>query len=347
MNIQKITVVIAFFILLALAFYGWKHQQSFQPVQANQPLIDDLSQKVNDIAVIEIHKQDAIISIEKKDNQWLLRQRDNYPVDISKVRALLLQLAESSLLEEKTSNSELYEQLGLDADSKVTIQAYLDTEKNEPLFSLAIGSTKGTIGTYVIKGNDSQSWLTSGTIRVDDTAHNWLQAEIVNIEPSDIATISIQHPGNQRIVLTANQPEGFLLEGLTQQQESDLTKVNSITTAFRNLQFQQVENASSKELSAGIVSEVMTRDGMRMSARIFGDKDQYWASFEVDASLKDVQVAADNTTDTAEALLAVTQQRVKQLTNKLSSRLFRISQATGKALSLQKSDLITKPKTAQ
>ena len=340
MNTKRAAIAIVFFILLALVIYGWQKQQVFEPVDTNQPLVKNLSKNVNDIALIEIEKQGVILSIEKKENQWLLRQKDNYPVDTSKVRTLLLQLAESSLLEEKTSNPALYEKLGLDAESRAKVQAYLDLEKSETLFSLDIGHTNGTIGTYIVGGDRPQSWLTSGVINVDSDLNDWLQTELFNIEEKDITQITIQNAEKQRVVLKADEFGGFVLEGLATGQESDPARISSITSSFRMLNFQQVENESSKDLSAGITSEIITSDGMLITALVLHEDGQYWAKFEVSASLDKVQV--DNTADTAESLFAITQKRVDQLKEKLSSRVFLLYEATGEALSSQKKDLIKK-----
>ena len=42
---------------------------------------------------------------------WTVAERDNYPADTGRLRKLLLELAEARLLEEKTSNPELYDRL--------------------------------------------------------------------------------------------------------------------------------------------------------------------------------------------------------------------------------------------
>ena len=82
-----------------------------------QLLFPELLEKVNDVSTIELTKQDTSLSLLKHNNQWVIKQADNYPADFGKIRETVIAVAELMILAEKTSNADRYEKLGVEKPS--------------------------------------------------------------------------------------------------------------------------------------------------------------------------------------------------------------------------------------
>ena len=340
MNRKKLIVSGAFVVLILLVIYGWQKQQGFAPEQSNQVLIDGLEKQVNDIALIQISSGEDRVTLAKEGSQWLLREQVNHPVDITKIRSLLLQLAESTLLEQKTSDSKLYSNLGLDDDSRVEIAGYLDQDTTNKLFALGLGNSSA-LGTYVLREGETTSWLASEQLYIDSDPTSWLQTQLFDIKAADMSRFTIQHSGNQKLLLvTDKKGTDLIVDGLSADEKADENKVKSVSRVFKNLRLSQVRDASEQESLAAVASTAITRNGLQISTLVFQDGDSYWASFMLDASLHDVDIPVDNTTDTAEDILDETEQFIKERAPILAGKQFKIAASAGKSFTYKRADIM-------
>src|SRR5205807_6921955 len=83
-------------VLLAIigggALYYYQQERSRQPANAGalgQPLLKDL--KVAEIASIRIVAPKATLTLQRKDEGWVIAERDGFPADLGKVRGFVLQ----------------------------------------------------------------------------------------------------------------------------------------------------------------------------------------------------------------------------------------------------------------
>ena len=89
---------------------------------SGQLLLPDLKARLNDIdkIVVRTGGNKTIATLARQKDGWVLVERGSYPADVGKIRKDLIALAEAKVLEEKTSNPEFYNQLGVDDIAKET-----------------------------------------------------------------------------------------------------------------------------------------------------------------------------------------------------------------------------------
>jgi len=111
MNIKSLVILILILLVGAGAYFYSGTQQSFNASDnIGIAILPDLQAALNNIDELEVVGADnqVLSTVVRDDTGWTVKQRNAYPADISKVRAALLSLAEAKIVEEKTSNADLY-----------------------------------------------------------------------------------------------------------------------------------------------------------------------------------------------------------------------------------------------
>src|SRR5262245_9423392 len=100
--------------LLAIVTFAANNQWSTRKT-AGEKLVPALADSIRLVAAIEIRQGGEAAVLERAANgTWSLKSRDGYPVDIAKVRTLLVGLGEAEIVEPKTSKPDRYAALELE-----------------------------------------------------------------------------------------------------------------------------------------------------------------------------------------------------------------------------------------
>src|SRR4051812_14193257 len=92
-------------VLAVVAVTGRQTPTSAEPV--SQALFPGLIDHVNEVRTVRIRSSQAILNVEAAGKgQWTLKERDGYPVEADKVRALVLAVANLQLVEAKTDKAD-------------------------------------------------------------------------------------------------------------------------------------------------------------------------------------------------------------------------------------------------
>ena len=106
-------------------------------------LYPKLKSEINDISNVTVTRAgaDGVTVISKESDNWVIASRDDYPVSIAKLRQLLLQIADAKIVEQKTSNPDLYGQLGVqDPDIEGSKGTLLQLNGDSVQYELVIGN---------------------------------------------------------------------------------------------------------------------------------------------------------------------------------------------------------------
>jgi hypothetical protein len=84
-------------------------------VATGRLLLPDFAPLANDIREVRITGSESGggVTLEREDDGWVVVERSEYPADMGKLRPLVVALSEAGIVEEKTSNPEYYDRLGL------------------------------------------------------------------------------------------------------------------------------------------------------------------------------------------------------------------------------------------
>jgi Domain of unknown function (DUF4340) len=168
----------------------------------DQPAFPALRADPDAVAKVVLTMPDhSITLVRETGDRWSALERFGYPVDSAKVRALIVALADMRLVEAKTRLPERYPRLEVEdpteadaksrllraegADGKVLAEAILGKRQHRLTGNQAAG-------TYLRRPGEEQSWLASGGVDLDTAVVDWLDDQIVDLDPERIGRIEIR-----------------------------------------------------------------------------------------------------------------------------------------------------------
>ena len=284
-------------ILAGAAVYGViainKPPQSPPSASAEPSLLyPQLVDQINDVQRIRIIKagDETAIDLARNEQNWVLANKHNYPVDAETLRSLLSGLLEAKIIETKTSNPERYAALEVEDVSADDAQGRrIDLEGPAEPIRLIVGKsgTGGIEETYVRKANEAQSLLVSGVLLPADDVQRWAEQPIVEIPAERIQRVVIKHPANGdapaeqlTVVKDGRADTNFKVFNLLEGREiSHETVANPIGNALSNLRLEDVSTVDAMNPAAQqpVVAEYYTFDGQKITVQTFKEGDKYYA----------------------------------------------------------------------
>jgi hypothetical protein len=293
--------------ILAVAggwYFGTARQAGEQQAYSGGRLMfPGLAPKLQDATRIEITHQDKTTAIEKHGDTWGLVDRGGYVVQASKLRGMLTALTELRLVEQRTSDPDQFNRLGLEDPNGKTgtsnLLRVLDAS-GKPIVALVVGHrrvrTQGNVPeqVYVRRTDDNQTWLAEGSLQVDADPQLWLERDIMNIDHARIANVAVTH-GDETLEL-ARDGQKLVLKAPTEHPPLDDYKMDDSDRGLELLTFQDVQ--TDKELVGDKVGQSVytTSDGLAVTASVFKGEKDIWARFAATGS--------DKTKDEADKLNA-------------------------------------------
>ena len=180
-------------------------------------LMPTLADTIRQVTGLEIRQGEEAVVLERAQNgTWSLKSRSGYPVDVTKVRALLVGLGQAELVEPKTSKPDRYAALELDdpeqkgaksrllrltgADGKAVSEVVLGKRRS------AGYGTGQTGGTYVRKPGNPQTWLTNVELDAPLAAKDWVKTSVLALDTAKINRVSVEIPGEQALKIERPAP---------------------------------------------------------------------------------------------------------------------------------------------
>jgi len=306
-----LAAVAALSVLLAIVSFAANNQWSAGKATGAK-LLPTLADSIRQVAEIEIRQGDTSVVLEKTGDSWGLKNRGGYPVDVAKVRTLLVSLGEAELIETKTRRADRYAALELEEPAEKSAKSRLVRiagAKGDVIAEVVIGKKRpeayGTGkagGTYVRKPGDPQSWLANVDLEPSLAVKDWAKTSVLTMDTAKISRISIEIPGEQ--ALKAERPAagardkgakddkdakdaktpaepaklgfvGFPSEG---KKLKDATAAEAIARAVSSIEMEDVRKpAASPAAGVGVV-KIESADGPTTTLRLRKDGDEHWLS---------------------------------------------------------------------
>ncbi|HEX7081117.1 MAG TPA: DUF4340 domain-containing protein [Gammaproteobacteria bacterium] len=295
-------LVAALAVLTLLALYG---QRSETPSSRNDALLlPELESALADIDRVTVVGAggEAVATMRRTPEHWLIAEKDDYPADVGKIREALLGLARARIVEEKTSNPEYYERLGVrDVDTEDARGVAITAFSGDRAFpSVIVGDAAGGGYRYVRLADEPESYLVDQELDVPNSGAEWVDPTIVDIPGTRISRVTIEHPDGETVTIVKESEDqtNFTVENVPEGRELTYAGVaNVIGNSLRDLRLDDVEAATEE---AGDVSPVVTTfhtfDGLVVTARGFEGDDGAWVTFEASVD-PDAQAAVEETSD--------------------------------------------------
>lgn len=296
MNSKKLIVLCAIAVVAIAAGVWLASERSSSSVQASSALYPDLKKKLNDATSVKIFSagDELAVEIARKEDSWVVTQRKDYPADGSKVRKLLLALADAQIREEKTSNANNYASLGVeDVSQDSATGKRIEIAGVDPAINLIVGKQgPGLESHYVRRAGEEKSWLVGADLDADAEPAEWLRKSILDVTADRVqsATITTKGAKEYSAVKNSRADADFKIENLPKGKELSFPSApNSLATALAGLTLSDVHPASEFADKPEARAVYRTFDGLVVEIDGWSRDDKYFvaARASYDAALAD------------------------------------------------------------
>jgi hypothetical protein len=270
---------------------GWYFGTAQQPGEqqaynGGKLMFPDLAPKLQNATRVEIIHQGKTTTIVKHGDTWGLEDRGGYVVQSSKLRGMLTALTELRLVEQRTTDPEQFNRLGLeDPNGKTSTSNLLlvldGTDK--PIVALIVGHrrvrTQGNVPeqVYVRRPDDNQTWLAEGSLQTDADPQLWLERDIMNIDHTRIASVAVTH--GEEALEFARDGQKLTLKAPADHPPLDDYKLEDVDRGLELLTFQDVQTDKDAVGDKIGQSVYTTSDGLTVTATVFKGEKDIWARF--------------------------------------------------------------------
>jgi len=245
-----------------------------------KPLVPGMLTKMNKVKAVTVTGSGKSFQIKYVDGRWVIPERDNYVASAQQMQKLLVGLSETVRIEPKTSKPHLYGKVGLGDPTMAgpddeMVRFALKRENDEHYVTVTVGNEVDARGNrnlmeyYVLKDDDPQVWLVQGRIPTDRAFSDWIDVEIIGLEPQRAARTVVKHPDGAVVVVTRDEPqaEDFTLVG--QPADTKIVEkwqVEDIGRGIARVDLEDVVQGTLEDIGGvpGIEVTMHTHDGMEI-----------------------------------------------------------------------------------
>jgi Domain of unknown function (DUF4340) len=187
-------LLVAGVAVIALALWVSSRQPHEGMERTGQLVLPGLEHSVNSITEVRLVKGDGTrTTLRKGTTDWIIAER-GFPADSSRVRKLLLDLAQLQVVEEKTSDPASYSQIGVeDVSSPKAAGTRIELVQPGKTSSLIVGNASGTRSSYVRVSGAKQSWLASPQVTPEADPRRWLDDSVIDLPEARVKDV-MEHP---------------------------------------------------------------------------------------------------------------------------------------------------------
>jgi hypothetical protein len=273
-------LVLLAFVVIAAALWLSSQRHLPRDIEIGVKILPQL--KTSDIREIDVIKAGAkrAVTLEIRNNEWTVAERDHYPADAARVRGLVLGIADLTIVEEKTSDRKNYPAIGVEDIAGTNASGtQIELKGAGTAASLIVGRNSGTKANFVRKPGSAQSLLAAPQLFADPDPKNWLHRPIVDVAASRVQEARVTL-GKVTYVLTrkdraqanfalASAPKGKVL--------ASETAGNVIGAALTGLELEDAKAFDATQWrSPANHAEVRTFDGWVVSVDGRVDGDKHW-----------------------------------------------------------------------
>jgi len=368
--------IIAIVLGLTVAIVKIAQNDSGQSATERKPgetLIADFP--ASEVAKITITGVTDTVELTKKDSQWVVANRDNYPAQSISVNEFIRMTANLEVTRCIEAGMTFAPRFGMDLNSNNSaergITATFKDAANKEIATITLGKNiesertpsplggGGTVGRYIRNHADESGFYATNQLFPSISYHpeTWLADAFISPEKIESITLSKVDSDDPDWTITRESEEAeFKMTDTAPGEVLNTTTADPLKSLFSYARFDdlvpaaEIKNRSKPDGKRTAI--IKTFEGFTYTIHITpeqGVDNKYLMTVAVDASLPEKRKTPEGETDEeAKAKDEAFDKRVKTLTQKLENakmfegRVFQVSQNTIDPLLKQRSELITK-----
>ena len=370
---QLILIVVIAAILAAVGWLLFNRGASYwesKPTIQGEKIVNF---SLNDVTHITIKDSAAELNLTKKEGEWVVRERADYPANFEQVSRLLQKIWELKPVQQvKVAPSQFARlnltQPGTGANSGMLVELKSNDEKR--IAALLVGkqylrkseqsfdnNAGFPAGRYVMPedGSNRVALVSDPLTDVTAKAERWLNRDFIKIEKPQTMALVTSTPARNWKLVRDNESAPWKFADAKSGEELDPTKAAGLANLFGHMSFVDVPEPSTQPDVTGLdkpsIATIDTSDGFAYSLRIgkLGGEN-YPITVSVSANLvRERSAAPGEKPEDKKKLDEEFQRKVKTLEEKLSkekkfeTRTYLVAKTTIEQMLKNRSDLIKAP----
>ena len=258
--------------LIAAAIYVSIAGRPDRPAAAGTLLYPQLEQSLDDVTAIRILGPGATtaVTVKRAKTGWQVVERSGYPADTTRVRTLLLGLAQARTLEQKTSVAANYPSLGVeDLAAPGATGTGVELEGLGKPVSLIVGKSSDARSTFVRRKGEAASWQIGAALTVERDPAKWLATDLLDIATDRIQSADVAVAGKRpwSMAKSSREDSSFTVTGKPAGGSAAAPDANTerLATALAGLRLVDVRPAADEEtVKPAATTTYRTFDGLEV-----------------------------------------------------------------------------------
>src|SRR6266850_798975 len=211
-----------------------------------RPLLKDL--RVADVATIKISEPKATLTLQRKDDGWVVAERRGFPADVARVRELALKLIGLKIGQSELIGGKKYFKREVENPDKAPADGRF----------VALPAEAGTVYT-----------ISDPLTQVSAKSADWIERSSFQVEK--VKTLEVRPPSGQGYrIERAKDDAGWKLAGLKPGEKLDVSRANSASYSLSLLELADVapEDAKDTGLDQPTLINATTLDGLTYEIKV-------------------------------------------------------------------------------
>lgn len=250
-----------------------------EPQLSGGRMFPDLEPRLNDVTRFAVQlSKDETLNLERRKGEWLVTEKADYPANLEQLRKVLLALARTEKIEQKTSNPEYYERLGVqDMDNAGEQTRLLRITADETTLAEVIVGKSGDGGkSYLRPVNQPVSWLGSEWIDLPRRVNAWLDAQLLAIDAERVDAVEVVHPDGLQLRIE-KQDDGLKLFNGDQQLPAKTDELERVAGTLDSLSLEDIADDLESDDATWRTTRFITSDGLTIAAQTLSKEDRLLA----------------------------------------------------------------------
>ncbi len=280
MNRIRLIALAAVAAVVAIAAVVLSLNEREEAALSGGKLFPELEARINDINALTVQlSREETLSLQRSDDQWLVAEKAGYPANLAQLRKVLLALARTEKLEQKTSKPEYYERLGVQDMNEAGDDTRLlrVSAGNLTLAEVIIGKSGAGGKSYLRPANQPVSWLGSEWIDVPGRVNAWLDAQLLAIKPERIRAVEVVHADGVQLRIEKDGDRLKLLGDGDSELPAKAEELERVAATLSSLSLQDIVDDVESDESSWRSTRFMTSDGLTIAAQTLSREDQLLA----------------------------------------------------------------------
>ena len=250
--------------------------RSLDPNNASGPVVAGLAESIGGAQRITIISAEATYRIERTQQGWAMRDRDDYPVLSSRLAQLTEGLETLRYQRRMTNDPSKHERLGVtdprEGGRGIVVQ--VEDGRGALLVNLILGVEPS--GAYVRRPDDPQTWAVESALPPLRDVAAWMDLQPLTISADTLARVEIMPPEGRAYILAReapDQPWRIVAPALASLAQSTVT-----ATAERLTQLSPVDVRTAPAIQGEARARVhaTTFDGVVIEAELIPSDERIW-----------------------------------------------------------------------